>query len=298
MDLIHYPTPVQLMARSAAPIARFFPHQIMKLRFFMSFGRSLNWKHPSDLFDYIIGESFKAAKDPEKKNFYGMLADKVAVRQYVGERVGTEALTELYGTWDNPDEIDYDALPVPCVIKTNNSCATNIIIRNRQDLRPREINKTLNKWLHFPYGALTGQPHYSVIKPKILCEEFLQQDPGSDELPYDYKFFCFKGKPRFILFYSGRKANHHLTYNLVYDTDWKLIPGVTNKPAPQEAPRPATLERMLDMARKLSSGLPFARVDFYSIGERPVFGEITLTPDVITNFTPEFLTEVYQRYCL
>ncbi len=298
MDLIHLPAPFQLMFRAVAPIMKLFPHQILRTRVRKTTGYSINWKNPSNLLEYLVGESFKAAEDPERLEFYGTLADKIAVRDYVAERVGEQALTKIYGVWSKPDEIDFDSLPVPCVIKTNNGCATNIIIRRREELKPDEIRRKLRRWLYFPYGAITGQPHYSTIKPGILCEEFLKQEAGGDTLPYDYKFFCFEGEPRFILFYSGRIPNHHITYNLVYDTDWNPMKGVVNHPAPEEAARPETLEKMVDMARKLSKGLPFARVDFYSIGSRPVFGEITLTPDIQTNFTPEFIEEAYRRYVL
>ncbi len=32
----------------------------------------------------------------------------------------------------------------------------------------------LNRWLKFPYGELTGQLHYTRIKPLIIVEEYLK----------------------------------------------------------------------------------------------------------------------------
>ena len=39
------------------------------------------------------------------------------------------------------------------------------------------------------------------------------------------------------------------------------------------------LETMISAARALSQGFPFVRVDFYSMGVRVIFGEMTWYPD-------------------
>lgn len=295
MNLINAPFYVQLPLRAIAPLAGHFPKKIMALKYKRWSGMKIDWNSPKNLQEYFLKEMMDAAADPERLKVYADLADKVAVRGFVAGRVGEEALTKLYGVWERPGDIDFGKLPVPCVIKTNNGCGTNIVIRTRQELDPEKIRKTLKRWLKFPYGQISGQPHYSAIKPLILAEEYLEQNPGSDELPYDYKFFCFNGEPRFILFYSGRKVNGHITYNQVYDMNWNVIPDSVRKPVPTPVERPAGLEKMTRLARKLSRGFKVVRVDFYCIGDRPVFGEMTFSPDVVTNFTPDFLDEQYRR---
>ena len=42
--------------------------------------------------------------------------------------------------------------------------------------------------------------------------------------------------------------------------------------------KPSGLNKMLDIASVLSKDFPFVRVDFYLLGERIVFGELTFTP--------------------
>ena len=44
-------------------------------------------------------------------------------------------------------------------------------------------------------------------------------------------------------------------------------------------PRPECIEQMFDLAGRLSEGVPFLRVDFYSIDNHPYFGELTFFPD-------------------
>lgn len=292
MDLINSPGFVQIFVRGVAPLMRPFYRQILQIRDYKRSHRWMNTKKARDLADKIFLDYFKILSDPEKKQQLADLADKYKVREHVAKSVGGDVLTNLYGCWERPEDINFDALPVPCVLKTNNACAANLIIRDRNEIDPAKIRHKLASWLKFPYGDITGQPHYSIIKPLIIAEEFLQQDPlDRSVLPYDYKFFCFKGEPKFILFYSGRKVNAHFTYNMVYDTDWNLVEGIVRHPQNYDQPRPASLEKMTEMARKLAQGHDFVRVDFYNIGERVVFGELTFTPDVRYNFTQEFLTQ-------
>lgn len=289
MDLIKKSYPIHLVLRAIAPVFGLMPKTVINLRNYYKRKRFTDWNHPQDLYDYALVKMFEAKDNGKALEVYADLADKVKVREFVSERVGAKYLTKLYGVWEDPKDIDFEKLPVPCVIKTNNGCTTNIIIRDRKDLKPDEIRKKLDLWLKYPYGKLTGQPHYTLIKPLILAEEFLDQNPGTDDLPFDYKFFCFKGKPHFILFYSGRTMNSHVTRDHVYDTQWQLVDGVVRNPIDTPVAKPEAFEEMLEVATKLSQGFDFVRVDLYCIGNRVVFGEMTFTPDMVTNFTPEFL---------
>ena len=252
-------------------------------------GKWVNEKHPKNLQEYIIKKYFEINEDKGRLAQIAKLTDKLAVRDYVAERIGDYTLTQLYGVWDKPEDIDFGSLPVPCVIKTNNGCATNCIIKNKEELNREVIMSKLRRWIDFPYGILSGQPHYSMIEPKILAEEFLIQKPGSDSLPYDYKFFCFNGKPEFILFYCGRKPNSHVFMNAVYDTQWNIIESVTNSKVEERVEKPLNFDRMLEYAGILSQDFEFVRIDFYNINGRIILGEMTFTPDVYINFTRDFL---------
>ena len=65
-----------------------------------------------------------------------------------------------------------------------------------------------------------------------------------------------------------------------YDLEWK-----TRLPycrpylsAGRDIPKPAGYEEMIEAAEKMAKPFPFVRVDFYSVGSRAVFGEMTFTP--------------------
>ena len=273
------------MLKSLSKITALCPRLVFALRYYRWSKKIINWSHPSNIQEFSMCQLFD--KDTSV-DFYAMLADKVRVRDYVKERIGESYITQFYGTWESADDIDFEKLPDRFVLKTNNGCATNIIVKNKAAADIPAIRKQLKVWLQYPYGELTGQIQYSRIKPLILAEEYLEQEKGVDSLPNDYKFFCINGKPVYILYYDDRKLNGHVTPNMLFDLKWNPIPEAVNRPVKHDVPCPKSLELMIKLAEKLSEGLKFVRVDFYEINNSPVFGEMTLTPDVITNIRTEF----------
>lgn len=271
------------------PLAKIFslcPKRILSLRYYKATKHFINWKAPRNIQEFSCCQLFDKETDVAQ---LARLADKVAVRDYVQASIGEQYLTQLFGVWTSPEDIDFEALPHSFVLKTNNGCASNIIVKDKTQIDVAQVRQKLTYWLKFPYGDLTGQIHYSKIKPLILAENFLRQSTTSDILPYDYKFFCYKGEPKYILFYEGRSVNGHLTPNMLYDLKWQSIPYAVVRPIDHEVPKPASLDEMIMCVRKLCKGFEFVRVDFYEIDQRPVFGEMTFTPDILTNIKSEYV---------
>ena len=118
-----------------------------------------------------------------------------------------------------------------------------------------------------------GEWFYGVEKPRIIIEEYIE----SKDLK-DYKVFCFDGEPHYIGVYSGRQSGVKPTQE-VYDPEWNLLDGFTGdyKHPAELTQKPKQLKKMLDCARKLSSGFSHVRVDFYIENEKIYFGELTFT---------------------
>ena len=102
--------------------------------------------------------------------------------------------------------------------------------------------------------------------------------------PDDYKFHCFGGQI-FIQVDTERFTSHTRT---MFDTEWNALEVVYYYPLPSTTPtKPQNLPTMLDIARLLSGGFNFVRVDLYSICGAIVVGELTMTPEGGTgHFTP------------
>lgn len=268
-----------------AMFTKLCPKFVLDFRNYVGVRNHINWRQPKNLQEYALTILFNKSTDLD---LYARLADKIEVRKFVEDRIGQQYLTILYGTWTNAKEIDFGTLPNRFVLKTNNGCGTNFIIKDKSKIDISRVVNELNYWLKYPYGALTGQIHYSRINPKILAEEYLEQSIEKDSLPYDYKFFCYKGVPRYVLYYEGRSLNGHITPNMLFDMEWNEISEAVNRPINHKVNPPISFEEMKQCVKQLCSGFDFVRVDFYEINGRPVFGEMTFTPDIIVNIRSDF----------
>lgn len=134
--------------------------------------------------------------------------------------------------------------------------------------------KKMRRWLRTNYYLQNREWVYKDIKPRIICEKFLVQN-DSDELK-DYRFFCFDGEPKFIAVDFSITDKKKTRRNL-YDLQLNLMDEEISYPKELnvKVDKPAKLEEMIDISRKLSSSFPHARVDFYYIDNRIIFSEIT-----------------------
>lgn len=214
------------------------------------------------------------------------LTDKYEVRKYVAERGFAGILNKLYGVYDTVDEIDFFGLPGSFVLKATHGSGMNIICKDKLDLDWDNCRKSLNKWLKVNYYYDGRQWAYKNIKPRIICEKYLENEEFNELI--DYKFYCYNGEPKVLFVCSGRFGADGLKYD-AYDIDWNRIYVYKGKPSSGlNIVKPANLKAMIQVARGLSEGLPFVRVDLYSVKEGIIFGELTLYPDNgICPFTPD-----------
>ncbi|MCA0382817.1 MAG: hypothetical protein LCH58_11685 [Bacteroidetes bacterium] len=200
-----------------------------------------------------------------------LVADKVAVREYVKEKIGEQYLIPVLGVYNTAAEIPFEQLPEKFVLKTNHGSGWNVVCTNKQTLDIALTRKKFNRWLGYNAFYLSREYQYKNIPPAILCESFLRFNIE------DYKFFCFNGEPAFVQIDIGRFTNHERAY---YDTNWqKLDFSICYAIAKEEVPKPAQLNEMLEVVRKLSKDFLFARVDLYLHDDRIFFGEITMFPE-------------------
>lgn len=261
--------------------AKHFPKSVMRARIAKRFHRWPRINYKFEDIPYMLIYVTQAQIANGNNPVWALMADKYASRKFVGERIGADHLIPLYGHWDNPEDIDFDSLKAPYVLKTNNGCGTNIFVRDNSNVNRKNIIKTLKKALEFPYPELSGQLHYSHIKPCIIAEKLMGQEGKSLE---DYKVICVNGVPQRIYVFSGRgEGVNRFSYKIMaFDTDWNPIPDSVTaeyRMDPNSVARPDNLEEMLDMAAKLSADEEFLRVDFYIIDGKIYFGELTCTPD-------------------
>jgi hypothetical protein len=244
---------------------------LVKLGYLLKMKKRLDLNNPR-----TFNEKIQWLKLFWQKDIVSNCADKYKVRSYVVNKQLSFILLETYGIYKNTEDIAWSDFPDNFVIKTTNSCGTNIFVKDNK-FNKSEINKNLNKWLQEDYGKSHLEFHYSHIEPQILVEEYIDSD---NELPQDYKFFCFNGIPKFILYIDERDINTGKKRKGFYDLTWNYLDYIDESKAKviKNAPMPAKLKEMIEIASKLSEDFPFVRVDLYSEKNRIIFGELTFTP--------------------
>lgn len=237
-----------------------------------NFGKELDLENPK-----TFNEKLQWLKLYDRKPEYTMMVDKYKVRKYIAERLGEEYLIPLLGVWDDPEEIDFDKLPNQFVLKCNHNSGLGMCIcKDKSKLDIKKVKAELKKGLKQDYYLHGREWPYKNVKRKIICEKYMTDD-SSDELK-DYKFMCFGGEVKCSFVCSERFSKDGLKVTF-YDRDWNVMPFERHYPkssVPIE--KPENYDKMIEFSEKLSSKLPFARMDFYETGGRLYFGEITFFP--------------------
>ncbi len=234
----------------------------MRLGFKFSF---LNLANPQTFNEKL--NYFKSLPLNEK---HTMLADKVLVRDYINKTIGEEYLVPALGVYSTAEEINWDELPASFILKTNHGSGWNLICRDKLTFDKERAIKLFKRWLKYNAYYLSREKQYKNIKPLILCEQLLEYEI------YDFKFFCFKGKPIFVQIDIDRFSNHK---RIFFDMQWQKLPfSIRYEISDKTIDAPDQLEEMIAVATKLSSDLDFCRVDLYIHHNQVYFGEITLIP--------------------
>lgn len=235
--------------------------------------KKLNLKNPSTFNEKLMKlklENYNYNKDVFR------CSDKYCVREYAKEcGVSEENLPTLLKVYNSVDDINVDELPQKFVLKCSHGYGFNIVCRDKNVLNIEEAKKKLLKWSKTKFGYASCETHYTHIKPTIFAEKFIEGEDG--KFPNDYKLYCFNGATKLILVCSEREDKLKLNF---FDLEWNELNNIgkdtyRNEKVPK---RPNNLEKMIEIAKKVSKKFPFVRVDFYEYNSNVYMGEMTFTP--------------------
>lgn len=264
----------------------FSDKQYLQIMYWLHLGRKLNLKNPK-----TFNEKLQWLKLYNHKPEYTIMVDKVKAKEYVAKLIGEEHIIPTLGVWDDPDDIDFDALPDQFVLKCNHNSGTGMCIcRDKSKLDIEKVKAELRKGLKENYFMRWREWPYKNVPRKILAEKFMVDESGT-ELK-DYKIFCFNGEPRYCQVISDRNTDEKIDF---YDMHWKRLVGLVGLVGLNDKvhnseyaiPCPESFEDMKQMASLLAKSIPFSRIDFYEINHQAYFGEITFFPATgFGNFNP------------
>ena len=246
----------------------------LKIKFHLAMGYKLDLKNPK-----TFSEKLQWLKLYDHKPEYTIMVDKVKVKEYVASILGEEYIIPTLGVWDDPDKIDFNALPDRFVLKCNHNSGLGMYIcKDKKKMNIEKVKEELRKGLKQNYFKGNREWPYKDVPRRIIAEQYIDPAPNVQDLP-DYKWFCFNGQPKYCQVIQNRNTKETIDF---FDVDWNHqdFIGFAKEAVNADATpaRPFNLDTHLRIACELSKGIPFSRIDLYETGQHTYFGEITLYP--------------------
>jgi len=266
--------------------ARMEDERYLKLLYRAVTGRPLHLDPP-----VLFSEKVQWLKLNDKNPIYPQFCDKIAVREFVRGRIGDEHLIAQYGIWDDPDRIDFSALPNRFVLKCTHDSGSAIVCRDRASFDIDAAKRLLKKRLRKDYSIAGREWPYHLVPRRVIAEEFIG---GADSsAPDDYKFYCVRGKMLWVCICTNRRQKD-VDYYLVdreYRPFWTSVLQ-DGRPCGVLPAMPPRFAEMIALSEQLAEGFLHVRVDLYDTQRGIRFGEMTLYDQ--SGFIPEY-TEEFDR---
>ncbi len=250
---------------------------VVLIRMLLEYRRRLGC-YPNLLKPQTFDEKLQVYKLCYRHPLMPLLADKCRVAEYLIEQGYEDLLVKRYAEANSVDQLRFEDMPKSFVVKINNRSGMNFIVKDRFSYDFDSMKKKFLKLMESPYIKVWyGEWHYLPIKPRIIVEEYLEDESGR---LIDYKVHCFANKAKYIQVQVGNDTVKIFKQNF-YDRNWNnCCFHLNTHPVPviQEQLKPRILSQMLSIAEELSSPFPYVRIDFYIVNSKLYFGEFTFFP--------------------
>lgn len=205
---------------------------------------------------------------------YTQMVDKIDAKKYVASIIGDKYIIPTLGVWNSVDEIEWDKLPNQFVIKVSSDSGGIVVCKDKQKLDIEKAKEKLTNGWGKNYYVHNKEYPYRDLTPRIIAEEYKEDESGYELR--DYKIFCFNGEPKILFVASDRQKAGEDTKFDFFDLNWNHLPFTNGHPNSKEfIAKPKNFEEMLEIAKKLSVGIPQVRIDLYNCNGQIYFGEIT-----------------------
>lgn len=262
--------PSQELRLKLLGLTDFIPDKAMiMLQYWIKTGRILNLTNPQR-----YTKKLQWYKLYHRDPVMTQCADKYGVREYIISKGYEKILVPLYGVYDQVDDINFEKLPSKFVLKTTNGSRTNLFCEDKTKLNLNATIDILRGWLVKRTSKAGREWPYYNIKPRIICEKFLEKDKNNDLI--DYKFVCFAGKVKCVFVNAERYSDDVMRFG-IYTRDFNHLPYRRKglRTTENTMSKPVNYEQMIKIAETLSEDFPHVRVDLYNIDGKIYFGEMT-----------------------
>ncbi len=135
---------------------------------------------------------------------FAVFSDKLAMREFVADRLGEGALPEVLEVADRAAA--FAERVGPFVIKANHGSEMVNLVQPGERLSPVELARA-DEWLANDYAWDDLEWGYLDARRLLLAEEFLRGPGGAP--PPDFKFFVFDGLVAALEVHIGRFGDRH-----------------------------------------------------------------------------------------
>ena len=241
----------------------------LRLKYFSLSGRFPNLRTPR-----LFTEKLQIAKLRDRNPIYPVMVDKFAAKRLIAERAGPDRVIETYWIGRDLKQADWNRIPLPAVVKPTHSSGYGMFLRTRDDVDELLRADPGPHWLAQRHDRINREWAYQDLVPQVIVERMLTEN---GEVPDDYSFCVFSGEVALIRLRLHRAG---AVYECTLTPQWRrLWVGSGCYPDyPGDIPRPPNLDEMLEVARQVSGGVDFVRVDLYLEGGKIRVGELTLYP--------------------
>lgn len=205
-------------------------------------------------------------------------ANKWTMRQYVAEKGYEHLLHPYLAVWKSADEIDFRNLPDSFIIKAAHVSGMNLIIQDKSSIDLCDVKDAYRVVLQMQYYAVKYEWVYEREDPILICEDLF---PNEENIPLDYKFFCFNGKVKAVQVLTATDTVGATDDTTAYFCDENLKPLHVRygyEPLFTTPVKPSCYDEMIRAAEALSTEFAFVRIDFCVSKGKPWIGEFTFFP--------------------
>ncbi len=246
-------------------------------QYWMTFGRLRLFVRPRT-FNEMLYNKLLYTRDPRMQ----IATEKVAARDYVAAKIGSEYLVPLLHVGTDAATIPFRDLPDRFVIKASHGSGFVRIVADKSRIDEDAIRAEVAGWLALDWYRLRREWAYKGIARHVMVEALLIENGG---LPTNYRLFAFNGRVRMIAVMAPaplqpvtqpRDGGGVASF---LDETWRRMAVRMRRLPPDVVPaKPDNLAEMIGIAERLAADFAFCRVDLYNIDGRILFSEITQYP--------------------
>lgn len=268
MKIVDYMIPSRILVSFFMLTRKIWPAKwYVFILYYLKFGISVSFSTPQ-----TFTQKLNWAKVYDRNPDYWRYVDKFECKSIVAGIIGQEYVVPCYGVWDNFDEINFKNLPDQFILKSTHDSSGICICRDKKNFDKDRGRRVINKSLNTDYYWYGREWPYKKASRRVIADQLL--DDGRRGELQDYKWWCYNGEPRVM--YITNKGVAGKIYENFYDMNFQ--PLSIKRCYPRLLPeyeKPESFELMKELARKLSAGFGFIRIDFFDIHGKIYFGEFT-----------------------